>query len=203
MPLRMMWDLAVDYGVEAVQTYSGNADSMQHLIEQTRGLQDQEGWVICFENGYKLKIKADLYVNIHRAKEHILRENAVVQMVLNDELDDVKSHLPDSDRWCLSEFETAFWKGISKTAMSWQQEFAHIKQLYGSDRKSFALGAAQNLPSYLRSAVFQSWEDSQPDWHKLVCDVLRKHTHTQTKLDQVRQLWGGVKWQCQTQDLDS
>jgi RNA ligase len=194
MPLNMMLELAGEYGVETVRRYSGTLASMTALVEETRGLQDQEGWVIWFENGYRLKIKGDAYVAVHRAKEGILRENAVIEMILDEATDDVKALLPDEDRERLQSFEDQFWAGVHHTAGVWEETFQHIKSVYGDDRKRFALENSNQLEGHLRSAVFKAWDSTNFDWHEWLLGTIRKQLSTLVKTDAARHLWGGAMW---------
>jgi hypothetical protein len=196
----MMLELAGEYGVEAVRRYVGTPDSMQHLMEETRDLQGQEGWVIWFDNGYRVKLKASEYVAIHRAKEGILRENGVITMMLDEKLDDVKAHLPPEDREHIEQFEQSFWSGITATGNRWQSQFAAVKAEYGDDRKAFALGAAQSMEGFLRTAVFKAWNDAQFDFRAAVLDAVSKNLGTGIKTDAVRHLWGGACWQAHPVD---
>lgn len=195
LPLNMMLELAVDYGVEVVRRYPGTVENMQHLIEETRGLQDQEGWVICFDNGYRLKVKGEQYVAVHRAKEGILRENAVIEMMLDEKLDDVKAYLPPDDRARVEQFETEFWQGVQDTVGKWQMAYLDVKSQFGADRKGFALDWAPRFDAHLRGAIFKAWDDAQFDWHAAVIQAIRKGTHTLIKTDDNRYLWGSARWQ--------
>jgi len=194
LPLNMMLDLVEHYSVDVVRRYVGTPDSMQQLMEETRDLQGQEGWVIWFDNGYRVKLKASEYVAIHKAKEGILRENGVISMMLDETLDDVKAHLPEADRERVEQFEQAFWSGISETGNSWQSQFAAVKAEYGDDRKAFALGAAQSMEGFLRTAVFKAWADAQFDFRAAVLDAVSKNLSTGVKTDAARHLWGGARW---------
>lgn len=194
MPLGMMLELAGEYGVDVVRRYEGTVHNMEHLMQDTRDLQGQEGWVIWFANGYRVKLKGQEYVQIHRAKDQILRENALIQLVLDQTLDDVKSFLPDADREAVCKYETDFWSGVNATAHDWQQQFAQIRAKYGDDRKAFALGDAVSLNGHVRAAMFQAWSDAAPDWEQMVVNVIRKNTGTGVKTDQHRWLWGSHRW---------
>lgn len=195
LPLNMMLELGVHYRVEVVRRYPGTVESMQHLVETTRGLQDQEGWVVCFDNGYRLKIKGEQYVAIHRAKEGILRENAVIEMILDEKLDDIKAFLPQEDRENLEQFETDFWRGVNDTAGQWQVSYNTVKSVFGVDRKAFALEWAPRMEQYQRAATFKAWDDPQFDFPAAVVDAVRRNLSTLVKTDAARYLWGSTRWQ--------
>jgi hypothetical protein len=168
-------------------------------MEETRGILDQEGWVVAWPH-LRVKIKGEQYVAVHRAKENILRENAVIEMILDEKLDDIKSFLPVEDRENLERFETEFWHGVNDTAGRWQLAYLDTKAEYGDDRKAFALGAAQSTEGFLRTAIFKAWSDAQFDFRAAVLDAVSKNLGTGIKTDAVRHLWGGACWQAHPVD---
>jgi T4 RnlA family RNA ligase len=194
MPLNMMLELAGEYGVEVVRRYSGTVHNMEHLMAETRDLQGQEGWVIWFENGYRVKLKGAEYVTIHRAKDQILRENGVIEMILDEKLDDVKAFLPDHDRHELERYETEFWQGVHDTVGRWQLSYMGVKDRFGADRKGFALEWAPRMEPHLRGAVYKAWDNPEFDFQAYLLDVIRKNLGSQTKVDAVRHLWGDAVW---------
>jgi hypothetical protein len=196
LPLNMMLELGVHYRVEVVRRYSGTVESMQHLMEETRGLQDQEGWVVAWPH-LRVKIKAEQYVAVHKAKEGILRENAVIDMMLDEKLDDIKAFLPQEDRKNLERFETEFWDGVNDTTGKWQLAYLDAKGVFGTDRKDFALDWAPRMEQYQRAAIFKAWDDPQFDFRAAVTDAVRRNLSTLVKTDAARHLWGNARWQAQ------
>jgi RNA ligase len=194
MTYSQMQELATEYGAELVRRYEGTVHNMQYLMDETRDLQGQEGWVIWFDNGYRVKLKASEYLQIHRAKDQILRENALIGMILDEKLDDVKSFLPDADREAVSAYEMAFWQGVGETAMQWRLKHDVVKQQFGDDRKAFALEWAHQFDGHLRAAMFKAWTDREFDWQTAVTDVVRKNLGSSTRVDETRHLWGDVVW---------
>jgi RNA ligase len=183
------------YGVEVVQARAGNADNMQSLLEETRVLQGQEGWVIRFDDGHMLKVKGEEYVSIHKAKDRIMRENALIEMILDEKLDDVKAHLPDDDRHRVEEFETKFWQGVWTTAEVWRAMDQSVHRQHGADRKAFALSdGTQTMDGNMKSAIFSAWDKADFDWRGAVIAAIRKNLGTSTKVESCRALFGGARW---------
>ena len=190
-----MVSYAEAYGIEVVQARAGTADNMQNLLEETRALQGQEGWIIRFDDGHMLKVKGDEYVSIHKAKDRIMRENALIEMILDEKLDDVKAHLPDDDRRRLEEFETKFWHGVATTADVWRAMRESVHRQHGADRKSFALSdSAKTMEGNMKSAIFASWDKYVFDYRGAVISAIRKNLGTSTKVEAIRGLFGGAKW---------
>lgn len=186
---------AAAWQIEVVRAYDGTVENMETLLAETAGLQGQEGWVIRFgDNGEMLKIKAEEYVLIHKAKANILREKGVIEMILEERIDDVKAFLPIEDRERLDNYETAFWHGVSETAQAWAAMNDQVHSVYEKDRKGFALGMSKELNQSLRGTIFQVWDDIVFDWRSSVLNAVSKHLSTQTKIDEARHLWGGVEW---------
>ena len=47
------------YDIEVVKAYAGTTENMQHLIDETRGSEGIEGWIIRFDDGQMLKVKGE------------------------------------------------------------------------------------------------------------------------------------------------
>ena len=186
--------LAEAWDLDLVREYPGTTSSMEHLLAETRDLQGQEGWIIRFDDGHMLKLKGSEYVTIHKAKDRILRENGVIEMLLDEKLDDVKPHLPVDDRHRLEQFEGAFWHGVQDTAARWQLAYIGAKSVFGADRKAFAVEWAPGFDPYQRAAIFKAWDNPDFEWRAAVIDVVRKNLGTQTKVNEARHLWGGAEW---------
>jgi RNA ligase len=184
------------YGIDIVRQYEGTVANMQALLAETHDLVGQEGWIIRFADGHMLKIKGSEYVLQHKAKDSILRENGVIEMLLDEKLDDVKSVLDDDTRHRLEKFESAFWQGIAEAADTWKHRYLMVKAEHGADRKSFALDERyQTLDPNLKSAIFRNWDAlHDADWRQAVVDTVRKNLGTQTKVDAIRKLFGNAKW---------
>lgn len=186
--------LAEAWDLDLVREYPGTTSSMEHLLAETRDLQGQEGWIIRFEDGHMLKLKGSEYVTIHKAKDRILRENGVIEMLLDEKVDDVKSFLPEADRHALECYEREFWHGVQDTAARWQMAYVDAKSLFGADRKAFAMEWAPKFDQYLRAAIFKAWDNPDFDFRAAVVDAVRKNLGTQNKVNNARHLWGGAKW---------
>jgi RNA ligase len=189
-----MQEWADRYGIELVREYPGTVSNMEALLSETHDLTGQEGWIIRFDDGHMLKLKGAEYVIIHKAKDKILRENGVIELLLDEKLDDIKPNLPEDDRRRLEDFEGDFWHGVASSAQMWGDLNNCCRRLYGNDRKGFALAdGTKDIDQHLRSAIFKAWDVTDFDWRVAVVDVIRKNISTQTKVDNVRHLFG-ARW---------
>lgn len=186
--------LADQHNIDVVKTYAGTVESMQSLMDETRDLKGQEGWIIRWADGHMAKIKAAEYLSIHKAKDNILRERGVLELILDEKLDDVKPFLIDEDRQRLIDYENSFWAGLRRTADEWTMSNNAFRNQYQNDRKSFALEMAPKIDSHLRSAVFTAWDKDNFNMVDHLVNVVRKNIGTQPKINDIRHLWGSKVW---------
>jgi RNA ligase len=190
--LDTMQDLAEDYEIDIVKTYPGTAASLEHLMTETRDAVGIEGWIIRFDDGHMLKLKAEEYLRFHKTKESIALEKNVVDLLINENIDDAKAFMQDEDRHRVEQFETQFWQGIAETVQRYEDYF---QTMSGLDRKTWAV---EHMPTVRKQnpftpAIMFGMYDGK-DARKLVLDTIKKNCNTQTKVDEVRILWGGARW---------
>jgi len=190
-----MLEMGKVWGIDVVKAYEGTADNMEMLIAETRDLKGAEGYVIRFDDGMMLKLKAEEYVRFHKTKDSLTLEKNVVELLINDKLDDAKGFMQDEDRKRVEAFENRFWLGIMETVdrynALWREICAHKL-----DRKRFALErmpALKNKDPHAAGIVFGLFDGKIT--RDLVVDIIKKNCNTSTKVDSVRSLWGGYTWQ--------
>lgn len=172
------------YGIPVLRSFGIRKD-MDSFIEYTRDLKDLEGFVVRFDNGHMVKLKCDWYVQIHKAKEKILQDRHIVELILDQKLDDVKAHLPIEDRDRLSQFENDFNIEMAGVCMSIAFILESIKQA-GMDRKTFAL--TSKIPSFDRATVFSCWDDTNKIYDTVVATIRKNLTKT-SKYEEIRAAW--------------
>jgi RNA ligase len=166
------------------------------FLASIKAIEGSEGVVVVWPDGHRCKSKSDWYVLRHRAKDNILREKNVIEMLISETVDDVKPFLLADDLKRLEDYETAFWQGIAKCAEVWKHQFLMVKMEHGNDRKGFALDTRyQDLDHNLKSAIFRYWDMvADANWRQAVIDVVAKNLATQPRVDSVRELFGNAKW---------
>lgn len=186
-----MKSIAEKHNVPLVQQYSGNVDDIQSLVAHIREMSGVEGFVIRFDDGHMVKIKCDEYVSLHRAKDGIRFEKNVVDIIVNEKLDDLKSFLQGNDLERINNFEHKFWEGVTNTSHQLKIMFEAGVAQY-PDRKDFAVQFVNRVEPHYRPFLFQLYADK--DAVKCILDVLKKKTGSQTDIDKSRWLFGDVKW---------
>ena len=177
------------YTIPVVRAFDPQTD-MKAFIEYTRDLKDLEGFVVRFDNGHMVKLKCDWYVQIHKAKERILQDRHIVELILDQKLDDVKPHLPIEDRDRLTRFESNFWTAVARRVLMVAKKLQYLNS-NGVDRKAFALYEKHSVDGYMRPIIFKNF-DSDIDCQKLDADVIntiRKNLTRTSKYEEIRAAW--------------
>ena len=180
--------------IPVVQAYAGTTGNMEALIAETRAMEDAEGWIIRFDDGHMLKIKGDWYVRIHKTKDNLIWEKNVIELLINEKMDDIKPYMLDHDLRRVEAFETDFWIGVNDTVNRYERYFQTVLSS-GLDRKQYAqnwMPTIREQDPFAPIFVFARFDNKDP--RQLIMDQIRKNTGTQTRVDTVRELWGGARW---------
>jgi RNA ligase len=175
--------------IPVVKAYAGTAENMQALIEQTGPMVGCEGFVVRFETGHMIKVKAEDYVRKHKAKDMIGREKNIVELLVTEKMDDVKAFLDEKDLARVEEFEINFWKGVNATAHKLVELRCSVAM--DMDRKTYAVDFVQKQdPKYSR--FLYAMHNLQPgdNTFAMVKDAIAKSCSTQAKIDDVRWMFG-------------
>lgn len=178
------------YNIPLVREFAPQTD-MKAFLQYVHDLEDLEGFVVRFDDGHMLKLKCDWYVQIHKAKEAILQDRNIVEIILDEKLDDIKAHLPAEDRDRLTQFESDINKAINISVSDIRIELDSLLR-NGVDRKDFAMGRAQELDGYIRPIIFRLFgrEDvSREEIDGLVRNTVRNNLTKTVKYEAIRDAW--------------
>jgi RNA ligase len=189
VPYESMCRASRTYNIPVVRAFEMHDDmDMKAFVEYVRDLEDLEGFVVRFNDGHMLKLKCHWYLQIHKAKEAILQDRNIVELILDDKLDDIKAHLPAEDRDRLTYFESQINSRILDRAAHLSD--ATNREQYDGDRKYFALNRAQEYNSYSRAIVFALWDDNSYERSsELVRRTIRNNIGRNTKWEELRDHW--------------
>jgi len=183
------------FDIEVVQTYQGSAQSMAHLMDETKDAEGIEGYIIRFDDGHMVKCKGEWYLRIHKTKDNLLHEKNIIELLIEEKMDDAKAFMLDDDRKRVEDFETDFWIGVNQTVKSYDHYFDTVVA-HGLDRKRYALEWMPTIKTqdqFAPGIVFGKFDGK--DTRKMVMDLIRKHLGSQTKVDEARSLWGSFRWE--------
>jgi hypothetical protein len=183
-----------NFGIPTVDSHRPIANPKE-FMEYVRNLKDAEGFVIAWDSGYRVKIKAEEYLLFHKTKDNLSMEKNVVAMLVDEKVDDLKSFMLTEDRERVEQFEAAFWTGLNETIMEYERFYAERVVARNLDKKRFALEMLPDLKKtdpFINNMVFGQFEGREV--RNMVLDLVRKNLSTQTKVDSVRRLWKNAKW---------
>lgn len=183
-----MINLSQDYGINLVHCHDMQDMSLNEIHRIAKDLVDTEGFVIRFHDGHSVKAKGDWYVAIHKAKEAILWDRNIVQLILDGKLDDVKSHLDANEKNRLNEFEFGIVGSISQKTNFVMSNLPDWKKL---SRKEFAIGPAQKLDKYIKDICFNLF-DKDLNWNdvnSLIRNKVANNLNSNTNYNSLANEW--------------
>jgi len=183
--------IALAFDVDVVKQYPGTVASMQELVEAVKPMEGLEGFVVRWEDGSMVKIKADQYCLLHRSKDELAREKNVIAILVEGKADDFRVLLTEPDRLKFEGFEYEFWCNFNEEV---DNLFA-VLQEYNSinmTRKEFALISKDWHNPHIRATVFTFFDKpnvTKTEVMQHLLDILKKNTGSQTNVDKVRSIW--------------
>lgn len=167
-------DWSLNFKVPLVDVFNmtlpGQVDK---FIKHTRALVDAEGYVIYFDDGYMVKIKAEDYVLKHRALDDLGSKKKVVALCAQGFMDDVLPILSETDAAELREFNDALMQEINEIVRQ-AKHLGQMVQLGNMTRKHWALTYAPNIePSWLAGVAFGVMDGKSA--RMLVLKAIEKH----------------------------
>jgi len=170
-------------GIPLVAAHSDKPRNAGEFLEYARAVQDAEGFVVKFDNGLWVKVKAEDYVTKHKAKDSIVREKNILALILSGGLDDVFPLLSEEDADTARAFRDDFDRGVAKTA---SEVAAFVNRYSDDDQKTFAVERASNLPPLLKPIAFTIRKGVSP----VVAVRNAININSQAGVDQTRELHG-------------
>ncbi len=184
-------ELANYFEIPVVKSVSNLAKQDIHLlVNQVRQLTDNEGIVLTFNSGHRIKIKAYDYVLRHKTKDQISQEKNIISIILNDSVDDVVPLLPETDSKRLQDFEKAFWLSVEDVCSEIYDLYKQIDR--GQSQKDFATLAVPSLIPKYRPFMFKLRK--RYPIKELVLEQIKKSLTSQTKVEENRWLFGNLNW---------
>lgn len=159
----MLRDWCLNFKVPLVNVFNMTLPGqIDKFVKHTRGLKDAEGYVIYFDDGYMVKIKAEDYVLKHRALDDLGSKKKVVALCGQGFMDDVLPILSEPDAEELMAFNHDYQQEIGLELNKVYDLVSVYKKLdpdanggESGKRKRFALWMVRiHIASHLRSAAF-------------------------------------------------
>lgn len=193
VPYYKMVSAAGYASIPVVKALAGLAvQDINLFVKQVREWDDGEGIVLRFDSGHMVKVKADEYVLRHKSKEQISQEKNVLQTILSDSVDDVVPLLTPDDATRLKAFQNAFWLSVDDLASEMADMYNAGNTMY-PEKKDFATQYVQRMILPIHAPIMYAMKGGKGS-RATIIDMISKSLTTQTKIEQNRWLWGGLKW---------
>jgi hypothetical protein len=153
-----------------------NIDSLNTLAERLEGV---EGWVIQFSNGLKVKKKTAWYNRLHGSISE-LREDLIIELILNEQIDDILGMLNEG---------TEKRQSIEEIIKKVSHEFNHLVVEYKELRRKFFQDFAENRKMFVHkhqqnkmfSSVMKGLNKSGNSVEELAEAEIKKYILNKTK----------------------
>lgn len=187
MPHTELEALGSRYGIPTAQSF-GDVANVARFWSEARALEGVEGYVVAFEDGHRLKIKADAYVLRHKALAGLAYEKNLLAWIATDDIDDVLPLLSEDVADTVREYQTQVMDAVSR----WESEIEDFVDTHAHlNRKDFAMKTKEAVPARLQSVVFRRLDGTAS--RKGLMEILQRASGSDTKVDGVRDLFG-MKW---------
>ena len=173
-----------DLNIPVVNTH-GRFDSANALLEFTRPLEGVEGFVVAWNDGHRVKVKAEQYLRIHKVKDLIATERHIVSLVVNEELDDVIPVLDSGDIEKIRLCEHQLQNSIESVLARLDGLVLLARTVYGGNKKEVALNFVPNL-LFKEDARFVFLALDGKNIREAVIDKIRNSVGNTTKYEQLK-----------------
>ncbi|AGS80907.1 RNA ligase [Caulobacter phage Cr30] len=161
-----------------------NLDYFRHMLAGILQKQDEEGYVITFEDGHMCKVKNTWYLNLHRTKDDISSERKVVKLILTNTLDDLKSMLDKEDLERINSYEKEFTETIAKLARNVEEYVHELRDVNQYTKKYYAQVFAVKTPKLMNALVFKVWENKNA--YESIVQMITNALNNNRKFDEIK-----------------
>ena len=192
--------LASRFEIPSVKVIEGTINDIHEFMEHTRALKNLEGYVIQFEDGTMVKMKADEYCLLHNTKEKLNLEKNVLAMITQEVLDDLLPTLDEGDRNAIIAYERDVMAGSAAAAKVIEEDSARILGEIHSDdpkerRKQYAI-TVNNIAD-LPHAFYKRMMFAAYDGREMLGEVIKiigDNVSSSTSVASTLILRGGAEW---------
>ena len=111
--------------------------SLNDLLSLKSNLEGIEGWVVEFQNGQKVKIKTNWYLDLHKIMtDYSNREDYLIDFILDEKIDDILSQLEIGSE--MRSFVEKVQKVTLQKISELKSNIVDLQQKWNGDKKEFA-----------------------------------------------------------------
>lgn len=184
LPMDEVRRIAGRHDVPVVQAF-GSVDDVAKFVTDARALEGLEGYVIAFEDGHRVKIKADLYALQHQALADIAQEKNLLGLIARDALDDVVPLLAGD---IAAEVRAYSDQVLGSVARLEAEISAFVEAHRDLERRDFAAKTKADIARDLQSVAFRALDGTPP--RRGLIEILERASGSEGKVDAIRPLFG-------------
>lgn len=199
-----MVNIAAVYGISVVKDLKKEFSSFNDMINWMKVRQNEEGYVLRFDNGLMVKVKNDWYVTLHRTFDvvNLLRhyEKYVWEAILNNTEDDLLSILMLNDprlAESLKQFREDFWLNLKSYCNDVLEFVDEYVAKNGSDARYLYDGSYKLTEIHRSMASYEilvrNGRKKNGLFEHIVTRLKRIYTN-KDKRNRYREVIGGILW---------
>lgn len=169
------------YGVPVVDKIVTEKSSISDVVAEVKQWIGMEGMVVTFDDGFRVKVKAEDYCLKHRALDGLCFEKDVLALILKNELDDVLSLVPEDTKNRLVAYRESVLNNINVNTALLNIHFDQLKKI--PTKKEFAKAV---VGTQYQGALFKMYDGKGFSF----IEFAKTKTGSQTNVDEIRWLIG-------------
>ncbi len=143
---------AKKYSIPSTTVFNKTLDEVIKELDDKKS-NEAEGFVVNID-GYKVKIKYNDYVNMHRVLSEISSVNLVIKNIADGTFDDMISKVPTAYKDRVMKIANAVFKYIHNTELEIKDYFDKAPK---DDKKEFMLWVESNVPNKIKAFVREKY----------------------------------------------
>ncbi len=180
------------FGVASVAEISppGNSkDSFDDFYKASLSQEGIEGYVICFEDGHRVKLKTSAYALRHKALSSLGNEKNVLKWIIEDITDDIHPLLSEEKSKSLKAYENSVRSGIMVKLSELESFYEDNRHL---ERRDYAMTVKEKVDRRFQQTAFALMDGKEglPG----IMKILSWATHSVERIDSLRDVIG-MTWE--------
>lgn len=194
--MKSIREIGQQFGIPVVDAHQGSITDINEFLNYVKDLKNLEGFVVAFHNGHRAKMKAEEYLQLHKARDMMSFEKDIWAIILDEKLDDLLPLLEQEDQDRLTEFASNLNKAILDKADELKWEVIAWVDNNGDSQRKFAVEFVNAKDSKFapaeRGLLFKIKSGGDP--LDVVKSYVRSKCSTSNTIEEARPLVGRLKW---------
>jgi RNA ligase len=155
-----------------------------------------EGVVITFEDGHRVKVKNDWYVRVHKGKEMLSSERHLIAYSFSGKMDDLLPALMPDDAKRVERYIERMHASIDEIASRTDLVYGAMRDEYATKRDFAVSNMCKQMAPWSRSLIFGLWDGKKESSREWLLNMLEKNTSPGHKFDEFKASTGyDAQWE--------